>query len=257
MKNKIVAAVFALLLGIFGVHRFYLGQKAFGILMFIGAMFSILLLAAPPDPIPFIIVPALIGFVDAVLFFAMPQVEFDRKYNSDVKGYAPKPAAYPILSGKPVPDEAEALTHYKRLGIESYRMEDYEGAVDYFNEALNYAYEDPSIHFNLACCHSFLKEPEDAFRHLNSALRFGFRDPDKLNTHPALKYLRSLPEFERFKENPGTPKQEEENLLEQLKENQSDNLKGKLDLLESLREKDILTLSEYEEQKKRLLENRN
>lgn len=256
MKNKIVAAVLALLLGVFGVHRFYLGQKVYGILMFISAMFSILLLTAPRNPIPFIIVPAIIGLVDAVLFFVMPQKEFNKKYNSGEASTLSKASQFIYPGNKNFQNNSDPLTEYKRLGIESYRIEDYEGAIEYFNEALNYAIDDPAIHFNLACCHSFLKESEDAFRHLNSAFRFGFREPDKIQTHPALKYLRSLPEFENFMKTIGMDTSIKQDLLEQLKDEKEPNLKVQLDLLESLREKEILTLSEYQEQKKRLLENR-
>ena len=79
MKNKNVAGVLALLFGLFGVHRFYLGQRFLGILYFAFAMFGILM--AVEEGVPIIVAPAILAFVDSVLLFAMPREDFDDKYN--------------------------------------------------------------------------------------------------------------------------------------------------------------------------------
>lgn len=66
MKDKNIAAVLAFFLGTFGVHRFYLGQTWLGVLYCIFAMTGI---------------SAILGFIDAVAFFAMSEERFDVKYN--------------------------------------------------------------------------------------------------------------------------------------------------------------------------------
>jgi len=77
MKRKHVTTVLALTLGIYGVHRFYLGQKLKGILHFSLAMFSGLLFFE--EGAPLILLPAIIGLMDAILFMVMPQEEFDNR----------------------------------------------------------------------------------------------------------------------------------------------------------------------------------
>lgn len=39
-KDRIAAAVLALLFGAFGIHKFYLGYRKQGLIMFVGAVFS-------------------------------------------------------------------------------------------------------------------------------------------------------------------------------------------------------------------------
>ena len=81
MKSKYVAGILALLMGMFGVHRFYLGQKALGVLYFVMAFIGIGVTAASDGEAPLALLPLAIGMIDAVLFFAMPRPDFDEKYN--------------------------------------------------------------------------------------------------------------------------------------------------------------------------------
>ena len=64
-KSRPVAALLALLLGGLGIHKFYLGQTASGILYLLFC---------------WTFIPALIGFVEGVLFLTMSDEEFARKY---------------------------------------------------------------------------------------------------------------------------------------------------------------------------------
>jgi TM2 domain-containing membrane protein YozV len=64
-KNRTAAGIFALVLGGVGIHKFYLGQTAAGILYLIFC---------------WTFIPALIGFVEGVLFLTMSEEEFARKY---------------------------------------------------------------------------------------------------------------------------------------------------------------------------------
>jgi TM2 domain-containing membrane protein YozV len=64
-KNRTAAGIFALILGGVGIHRFYLGQTAAGILYLLFC---------------WTLVPTLISFVEGVLFLTMSDEEFARKY---------------------------------------------------------------------------------------------------------------------------------------------------------------------------------
>ena len=239
MKNKLVTAFLALTFGVFGVHRFYLGQQVWGILMFLAAMLGILMMAAPPDPVPIIIVPALIGFIDAILFVVMPQEDFDQKYNTQKTRSAAGPFAEPVFAPAKTSTFSDPLTEpddYRKKGIQAYRLENYELALSAFEAALSYRPEDPGLHFNLACCYAQLEEALPAFKHLGLAFQHGFTDRDKLYTHPAFNTLRQHPDFESF--------------VRKIRGEGS----AQFDLLEDLKARNILTLEEYEAQKKRLFE---
>lgn len=66
MKNKSTAAILAFFLGGIGVHRFYLGQGGLGILYLIFC---------------WTFVPAIIAFVDFIIFLTMDENKFNAKYN--------------------------------------------------------------------------------------------------------------------------------------------------------------------------------
>lgn len=66
MKNKTTAAVLAFFLGGLGVHRFYLGQTGLGILYLIFC---------------WTFIPAIIAFVDFIIFLTMEEDKFNVKYN--------------------------------------------------------------------------------------------------------------------------------------------------------------------------------
>jgi hypothetical protein len=64
-RNRIVAIVLALFLGGFGLHRFYTGRIASGVLYLLFA---------------WTFIPAIIAFVEAIFFLMMSDEEFQRKY---------------------------------------------------------------------------------------------------------------------------------------------------------------------------------
>ncbi len=66
MKNKTTAAILAFLLGGLGVHKFYLGKTMQGLLYLVFC---------------WTFIPALIAFVEFILFLAMSEQEFNSKYN--------------------------------------------------------------------------------------------------------------------------------------------------------------------------------
>jgi TM2 domain-containing membrane protein YozV/ribosomal protein L40E len=66
-KSKLAAALFALFLGSFGIHKFYLRRVGLGILY--------LLLC-------WTFIPAVLGFIDAILLLIMSDDDFNRKYGT-------------------------------------------------------------------------------------------------------------------------------------------------------------------------------
>ncbi len=64
-RSKVAAGVLAILLGAFGVHKFYLGQTAMGLLYLIFFWTGI---------------PALIGLIEGIVYLLMSDGEFARRY---------------------------------------------------------------------------------------------------------------------------------------------------------------------------------
>lgn len=65
-KDRITAAVLALLLGGIGVHKFYLGNTGLGIVYLIFC---------------FTFIPAIIAFIEGIILLCSSNENFDRKYN--------------------------------------------------------------------------------------------------------------------------------------------------------------------------------
>ncbi len=64
-KSRTTAGLFALLLGGIGVHKFYLGRAAAGVLYILFC---------------WTLIPAFIAFIEALLLFGMSDADFSRKY---------------------------------------------------------------------------------------------------------------------------------------------------------------------------------
>lgn len=64
-KSRVSAALFALLLGSFGAHKFYMGQTGLGILYLVFFWTGI---------------PGIVGLVEGILYLAMSDEEFARRY---------------------------------------------------------------------------------------------------------------------------------------------------------------------------------
>jgi TM2 domain-containing membrane protein YozV len=67
-KSRIAAALFALFLGVFGVHKFYLGQVGLGIIYLLFCWTGI---------------PMIIGVIEFVLLLVMSDETFNLKYGQD------------------------------------------------------------------------------------------------------------------------------------------------------------------------------
>lgn len=289
MKNKNVAGILAFTTGMLGVHRFYLGQKSLGVVYFLATFIGIMITAASDGEAPFILAPLAIAFIDSILFFVMPNEEFDKKYNVEqedngrpmasrrfrTEGYVKTKSA-----SRRRPNAKKAFDDpHKRMGIERFREFDYLGAIESFQKSLNQNYESPSTHFNLACAYSMLELPKDAFFHIEKAVEFGFDAYDKINRHQALAYLRTHPDFNTFVKNDykvisalpqaqtdianldqSSVRDSEEEPFEKLELKdpepapvQTDNLLDQLLALGELKEKGLLTAEEFNAQKQKLL----
>lgn len=64
-KSKIVAALLAFFLGGIGIHKFYLGNTVMGLIYLLFC---------------WTFVPAIAGFIEAILFLIMSPVDFNRRY---------------------------------------------------------------------------------------------------------------------------------------------------------------------------------
>lgn len=272
MKKKSVAGILALLFGILGVHRFYLGQRFKGFLMI--ALFGIMMIATLEENAPFIILPAIIGFIDAILFFVMPKEDFDDKFNTQKRHFPAvaredrrRPANYRKASkGKPIYQNTKtrASNPYKTSGIAKFKEYEYEGAIKDFEQSLKIKPDDPAVHWNLACAYSATEKLEAAFFHLDKAVQFGFDDFDRIQNHDALAYMRTSDDFPAFQANnyrvPARLEAPKADLLstpptlnKPIALMDADFLE-KIAKLGELRDKGVLTEEEFSLQKKRLLE---
>ncbi len=250
-KNKTVAALLAIFLGQMGVHRFYLGQF-WGILYFIPVLGSIL------------------GLIDGISLFVMDQQSFDYKYNREYLdiGYktnqrdfewrraeeqrrkAMRQKEYQsYTTSKPKQDDEFSIL--KKAGIIKFRKDDYCGAIDDFNRALEYD-EDNAIHFNLACAYSITEEKDNAYQHLSKAVELGFNDFNRISNHEALAFLRIQPDYNTFVKN-GYNLSPIDGIFEEKPIKELDLL-DQLEKLAELKEKGILSDEEFFIQKRKLLD---
>lgn len=64
-KNRIAAALLAIFLGDFGIHKFYLGKPVQGIIYLIFC---------------WTFIPGLIGFIEGIIYLMMSDKSFEKKY---------------------------------------------------------------------------------------------------------------------------------------------------------------------------------
>ena len=281
MKDKNVAAIMALFLGGFGIHRFYLGQIGLGIFYCIFFW----------SPIPWIL-----GLIDSIAFFSMDRDRFDIKYNRqyfkvekrkrrdretdfdrsrqrrerEIEKWERRQrqrerywenkensregrSSYKRNTPEYKRPEPRPKTNpYKLSGIKKYKDYDYDGAIEDFEKALEVDEKDIATHFNLACAYSLNENVTKSLYHLDKAIEYGFDDFKKIKSHDALAYIRIQKEFEVFESNGFR-------LIPQLEAPKEDLLSSSVDLLEQLkklgelRDRGLLTEEEFTTQKKKLL----
>lgn len=259
MKKKIVVSVLALLGGVFGVHRFYLNQQVRGIAHFLFGAFGVFILTV--ENTPFVLMFAfLIAVIDAVLFFAMPQSDFDNKYNRKPAYTAPKGKEQYRMPKKnkdyhyqqPKTQKIQSNPH-RKSGVAKYSEYDFKGAIKDFEKSLEINLADPRVHFYLAASHSMTENANKSIHHLGKAVEYGFNDFDKIETYDALAFLRIQDEYDNFKANGYKLVSQIEAPTKQAMDLDDVTL-SKIQRLGELREKGFITEEEFAIQKKRLLE---
>jgi tetratricopeptide (TPR) repeat protein len=230
------------------------------------ALFGISFIATVEENEPFIMMPIILAFIDAILFFAMPKEDFDEKYNARKmidQNRSQQPRRQFDSKYRKAGRRHQNVRYnnpHKVSGLEKYKDYDYEGAIQDFKKALNVKYDDPAIHFNLACAYSIMESTENSFFHLDKAVEYGFEDFERIQTHDALAYVRTTDEYDQFAENGfrkvaqiEAPK---EDLLSTPTPLMDSDILEKIASLGELRDKGFLTDEEFNLQKKRLLEMR-
>ena len=254
-RKKWAAGVLGITLGMFGAHRFYLGQKVLGatfLSLFCVFAFSNL---GIDDMIG---VLYLVGMIDAIMLWTMPKSKFNKKFN---KEYIIEEEDSQQGAGVSVLNQSEFLQDqfdlYLDRGLEDFQDGDYHEAINNFIKSLHIRYDDAEIHFLLARCYSLLKNVEKGMAHLDAAVAFGI-DTDRVLTQKDLAYLRLNASFIAFEKNDfRLPESHIEAFLEE--EAATDptplpamNLLEQLQRLKKLRDQGILTEEEFLIQKKKM-----
>ncbi len=286
-KDKNFAGILALFFGWLGVHRYYLGQKKWGMAYTIGSGFVMWAgrLSVLGIILKFIWIPIMImvSLIDAVTLFAMDEKRFDEKYNgmprndrsreTDFERPEPQTRREERNIKREQRHEARRASRefhkqgspkkttrrhnpYKKSGVEKFNDFDYLGAIEDFKKSLEIAPNDIATHFNLACTYSLTENGKQAFYHLDIAVQLGFRDYQKIKDHHALAYLRIQDAFDEFEENGYRLPPTNENKVEKEEEdllNSQPDLLDQLNKLGDLRKRGLLTELEFEQQKKKLL----
>ncbi len=202
-RKKRTAALLALFFGVFGVHRFYLGQRGKGIAYAVLFVLAIMLAAEnelPPAP-AFVAIAAMI---DAVLLMVMPQIEFDQKYNKGlvqpVLVKREKPLRRPQVRRVSKPKK-DPVANLMTKGMRKFEARNFAAAINYFDHILDFEGDHIKAHFYLACCFSATEKKRDAFFHLSQAVKYGLNDRRAIVTEPTLQYLRDQPEYPAFADN--------------------------------------------------------
>ncbi len=244
MRNKYVAAILAFFFGIFGVHRFYLGQTVLGIIYLFFFWTGI---------------PAIVGLIDAILLLVKDERQFDYQYNREFQRANQDYPSNQNRKNDPyippvIPNTKESAL--KAEGIKKFKDYDYKGAIEDFKKALEASPKDISLHFNLACAYSLIEQTELGFKHLYNAVQLGFKDYDKIKTHEALSFLRIQDEWVPFEESNFS-------ILPEIKANSTPsepyldltgkNLLDQLKQLTELKERGLLNQSDFDREKKKLL----
>lgn len=249
-KSKTVAAIMALLGGTFGIHKFYLGQGGAGVFFVFLFISSIQILNLP--------ISTLLGIFDAIRLLSMSNLEFDQKYNKAFikyyeqnknKPYAQTPTRRQTKKRTSV---GKRVNPYKRAGIIKYKDFDLDGAIEEFKKGLEIEPDDVALHWNLACAYSLSEEIDETLYHLDKAVRYGYNDFDKINTHDDLAFARIQPTFQSFKDN-GYRLGQNSGISSDKSIVKDDLLLAQLNKLSELRKKGILTEAEFSLEKEKLL----
>ena len=80
-KNRIVAALLAVILGSFGIHKFYLGKTTAGILMLVGSTVGWITFGILPG------IVYVIAFIEFIIYLLKSDGDFHRDYVAGNKSW--------------------------------------------------------------------------------------------------------------------------------------------------------------------------
>jgi len=247
MKDKNLAAIFALVLGNFGAHKFYLGKPMKGIMYLLFAWTGI---------------PFLVSLVEGVQYLTMGKEQFDLQHNAKQLLLEHRRDQYRQLeqrggARRPVAPPPKKKNKYKIEGDKKYKSYDFDGAIKNYDLALKVDPRDKDVHFNLACLYSLLEQSEEAYFHLSKAVEHGYTDLKKIKTHDSLVYLRSSPIYPDFVRNgykvPRSLSKKEVRIEKMESLDANGKIYDEIKKLAKLNKKGVLTDAEFEQQKVRLL----
>ncbi len=260
-KSKIIAGFLALFFGTVGVHRFYLGQKWKGILYFAATAVTIMMSIEADAPIVAIV--WIVALIDAILFFVMPRLEFDEKYNyatfvdgrMKMKKTGRKRRRRKRRRKKSEEQVAPSSFALMKSALRQYESRNISAAVQLFDSLLVEEPDNPVAHYYLACCFSLQKDAQSAFLHLDKALSYGFDDLDRIRRDKALKYFRTQPQFHTIKAHHFdlTPSLPPRSSIEKNVDILELSPLERLELLGNRLESGELSRSDFEQEKKKIL----
>lgn len=198
MLNKTLAGFFAVFLGLFGVHYFYVGKVFRGIVQFLFFWSMVFMVNnAGGEAEEFfgimVAISVLMPVITGIVWWATPNNRWVAKYDPEsVQQFTPLGIAAPAVR------DTKAL---KAEGIRYYRSADYDLAVEAFLEAAGVDLGDAGTHFNLACSYAQLGQYPEAMRHLELSVTFGLPKPERIEKHPALAAMRKHSAYQLFRNN--------------------------------------------------------
>ena len=142
---------------------------------------------------------------------------------------------------------------FKKTGIQKYKDFEMEGAIADFKQGLAIDPRDVALHFNIAAAYSLTEDKDKAFYHISEAVKHGFKDFEKINTHDDLAYVRIQPEFDDFKENGYVLSKTKRQIPVKEEEVTDDVLLSQLNKLAEMRKKGLLSNDEFVLEKEKLL----
>ena len=169
----------------------------------------------------------------------------DRRRNVPQRNREPEPIPQRRTRGKSNP--------FKKTGIQKYKDFDMEGAIVDFEQGLAIDPRDIALHFNIAAAYSLTENKEKAMYHISEAVKNGFKDFERINTHDDLAYLRIQAEFEEFKNNGYQVIQQKRTTPIKEEEIEDGVLLSQLNKLAEMRKKGLLSNDEFIMEKEKLL----
>ena len=145
-------------------------------------------------------------------------------------------------------EDAQALFY---LAVKNEQEKQYESAINYLKKALALEPDFCRAHYNLACYFSRLNDKKQAFKYLSFAVENGYNNFSKIQSDPDLFFLRSQIEFSEFAANGYKIKND------QIKNNEEFDILNSLERLAQLKDREILSDSEFLDEKRKILDHSN